>query len=150
MWGCKVIKMDEEKPIFTKEEISDMSDISNENELIEEEDDKKDLRELKRKMSDDDLILSKLFIKCYDYLYINIDFLRSDNEKINQKLKDYLSWFSKNVSLEEIRYNLSYYNKGKNIGDFQREEFIKEKVNIHREHYLGLITFFFNIFDVEE
>jgi len=130
---------------FTNKEISEMKEMLEGIEIIDEDEVNK-LKKESSEMYTDSIVLARLFLKCYYCLLTNLHVFRDNEKDYPSKLKKYLEFFN-DLS---IREDLEEFGDGNEFGSGYLKERIKDKVNKNRDEMINLILLFFGIFWEEE
>jgi len=130
---------------FSEQEIENLRDLIEDKDLVEED----ELEELKKKsgkMLIDSTILAEIFLKCYNYLYVNQHLFKNEDKDYTQKLKNYLGGFD----IQDLRNQLEEYGKGVEFGSYYVSRRIKNIVSKDRRKMIDLVLLFFKLFGEEE
>lgn len=143
---------EEEKmlPKFTDEEIESIKSVIDNKELISDED-KEKIKKLRSLAIEQDLHLSRLFVRCYDYLMMIHQSILDDDEDFSVRIKDYLDEIGRKTHADSVRdgvQQLEEINQG--IGTFFYNGLLKSRAIMHRQDYLDMINFFIKIGGVED
>ena len=133
-----------EKIELTKKEINDLHNMLDDNDKeIIEDDDLEKLKKDNNNSGKSKVLLSKVFLDCYDGFSNNLYAFTSDDEKLPNKFVKYLEYFKENA--EKLRNLIEEYGDGKEFESHFSGEKIKDIVNDFRDDMQSLIHTFFRI-----